>query len=53
LTHFDEAPDEGHDVVECAVNLLKDFRAVITRYDKLGHNFLAVVIVATVLLWLI
>ncbi|MCA1856169.1 IS5/IS1182 family transposase, partial [Massilia oculi] len=33
-------------------NRLKDFRAVATRYDKRGHNYLAAVIVATIMLWL-
>ncbi|KAB8049189.1 IS5/IS1182 family transposase, partial [Janthinobacterium sp. FT14W] len=34
-------------------NRLKDFRAVATRYDKRGHNYLAVVIIATMILWLL
>ena len=33
--------------------VLKDFRAVATRYDKRGHNFLAGVHVACILLWLL
>ncbi|MEH6435604.1 IS5/IS1182 family transposase, partial [Massilia sp. DD77] len=31
----------------------KDFRAVATRYDKRGHNYLTAVIVATIMLWLL
>jgi hypothetical protein len=27
-------------IVERAINRLKDFRAVAIRYDKRGHNFL-------------
>ena len=29
---------------------LKDFRAVVTRYEKRGHNYLAGVTVATIIL---
>jgi len=40
-------------LVERFFNKLKHFRAVATRYDKRGHNYLAVVIIATMILWLI
>lgn len=49
---FDAEAYRGRNVVERAVNRLKDFRAVATRYEKRGRNFLAVVLVACVLLWL-
>jgi transposase len=40
-------------VVERAINRLKDFRAVATRYDKRGHNFFTAELVATIMLWLL
>jgi transposase len=48
-------PDDykGRNVVERAINRLKDFRAVATRYEKRGHNFLAAVTVATIVVWLL
>lgn len=49
---FDGQVYKGRNVVERAVNRLKDFRAVATRYEKRGRNFLAVVLIACVLLWL-
>jgi transposase len=50
---FDPIAYKGRNVIERAINRLKDCRAVATRYDKRGHNFLAGVIVATILLWLL
>jgi transposase len=50
---FDSKAYKGRNVVERAINRLKDFRAVSTRFDKRGHNFLAAVIVATIILWLL
>lgn len=50
---FDAQAYKGRNVVERAINRLKDFRAVATRYEKRGHNFLAAVTVATIILWLI
>jgi transposase len=47
---FDQVAYKGRNVVERAINRLKDFRVVATRYEKRGHNFLAAVIVATWLL---
>ncbi len=44
---------KGRNVVERAINRLKDFRAVATRYEKRGHNYLAVVTIATMILWLL
>jgi transposase len=49
---FNPEEYKGRNVVERAINRLKDFRSVATCYDKRGHNFLVVVIVATIVIWL-
>ncbi|WP_141593846.1 transposase [Myxococcus sp. AB056] len=38
--------------VECFFHDLKRFRAVATRYDKTGPSYLAVLHIASMLLWL-
>lgn len=50
---FNPEKYKGRNVVERAINRLKDFRAVATRYDKRGHNYLAVVTVAAIVIWLL
>ena len=37
--------------IERAFNRLKDFRRVATRYDRLGHNYLACVCLVAALVW--
>jgi transposase len=39
-------------LVECCFNKLKHFRRVATRYEKTARNFLAIVTVAAIVLWL-
>jgi transposase len=39
-------------LVECCFNKLKQFRRVATRYEKTARNFLAIVTVAAIALWL-
>ena len=39
-------------LVECCINKLKQFRRVATRYEKTARNYLAVVIIAAILLWI-
>ena len=47
---FDAQSYKGRNVVEHAINRLKDFRAVAAPYDKRGHNYLAIVTIATMIL---
>ena len=43
---------KGRNVVERCFNRLKDFRAVATRFDKRGYNYMAGVMLASIILWL-
>ncbi|MFE2346695.1 IS5 family transposase [Kitasatospora cineracea] len=49
---FDEERYKKRNTVERAVNRLKNFRAVATRYDKRGYVFLGTVSAAAVIVWL-
>ncbi len=51
-TGYDPARYAHRNVVERAINRLKQFRAVATRYDKRGYIFLGTVTVATLIIWL-
>lgn len=39
-------------LVECCFNKLKHFRRIATRYEKTARNFLAMITVAAIVLWL-
>jgi transposase len=39
-------------VVERAINRLKQFRRIATRYEKLAANYTAMITIACILLWL-
>ena len=39
-------------LVECGFSRLKQFRRVATRYEKTARNYLAVVTIAAIVLWL-
>ncbi|MFC3572026.1 IS5 family transposase [Streptomyces yaanensis] len=49
---FDQKRYKKRNTVERAVNRLKNFRAVATRYDKRGYVFLGTVSAAAVIVWL-
>jgi transposase len=56
---YDQEAYKGRNVVERCIKSalrsgyqLKDFRAVATRYDKRGRNYLAGVLLASIILWL-
>ena len=49
---FDEALYKERHLIECCFNKLKQFRRVATRYEKTARNFLAIVTVAAIALWL-
>ncbi|WP_443043875.1 IS5 family transposase [Streptomyces sp. NBC_00322] len=49
---FDKERYKKRNVVERAINKLKGFRAVATRYDKRGHVFLGTVTFAAIIIWL-
>ena len=59
-TKADEVPDPAFDraayrernVVERLINRLKQWRRVATRYEKRAANYLAMLTVAAILLWL-
>lgn len=49
---FDAEAYRGRNVVERCVNRLKQWRAVATRYDKRAANYRAMVVIASLMIWL-
>jgi transposase len=49
---FNRAVYKKRNCVERTINRLKQFRRVATRYEKRAVNFLAMVTLASILLWL-
>ena len=49
---FDRAVYRRRNVVERCINRLKQFRRVATRYEKRAENYLAMLILAAIMLWL-
>ncbi len=50
--HFDRQAYRERNRVERTFNRLKQFRRVATRYEKRGVNYLAMVTIAMIMLWL-
>jgi len=49
---FDKHLYAQRHLVECCFSKLKQFRRVATRYEKTARNYLAVVTLAAIMLWL-
>jgi transposase len=49
---FDRPRYRGRNVVERCFNRLKQFRAVATRFEKRAVNYRAMVVIASLLIWL-
>jgi len=49
---FSQDRYHGRNLVERLMNRRKQFRAVATRYDKLGHRYRATVQIADIFIWL-
>ena len=49
---FDKHLYRERHLVECCISKLKQFRRVATRYEKTARNYLAVVTLAAIILWL-
>ena len=50
--HFDRAAYRERNQVERLFNRLKQYRAIATRYEKLAVTYHALLIIASILLWL-
>ena len=49
---FDKAAYRQRNLVERLVNRLKQFRRIATRYEKRAVNYLAMLTIAAIILWL-
>lgn len=49
---FNRGLDRERNRVERLINRLKQFRRVATRSEKYAHNYLAMLVIASILLWL-
>jgi len=50
--HFDRQAYRQRNRVERLINRLKQFRRIATRYEKRAANYLAMLTLAAILLWL-
>jgi transposase len=51
-TRFDRPAYRERNRVERTLNRLKQFRRIATRYEKRAHNYLTMLTIAAILLWL-
>lgn len=49
---FDKTTYARRNVVECGINRLKQWRGLATRYEKRAVNFRAMVVIASIVIWL-
>jgi transposase len=49
---FDQAAYARRNVVERCINRLKQWRGLATRYEKRAVNYRAMVVLASIVLWL-
>jgi transposase len=49
---FDRDIYQRRNVVERLINRLKQFRGIATRYDKRGSSYRAMIIIASLMVWL-
>ena len=50
--NFDREAYRQRNIIERMINKLKNFRRIATRYEKRAANYLAMIMIAVVLLWL-
>ena len=48
---FDKEAYRERNVIERAINRLKQFRRVATRYEKRAENYRAMLVIAAIVLW--
>ena len=49
---FDRDLYKERHLIECCISKLKQFRRVATRYEKTARNYLAIVTLAAIVLWI-
>ena len=49
---FDRQASRQRNIVERLINRLKNFRRIATRYEKRAANYLAMITIGAILLWL-
>jgi transposase len=49
---FDKGLYRERQLVECCINKLKHFRRIATRYEKTAANFIAMILIAAIAIWL-